>query len=99
MSPYLCVALLVWQLTCYIGTALTSAVHIPPLLQSLGLLIYARGAPAFGCLLAQLGVALYLAALARSNITRCDRTCTYSYDKPLYNSCIRHAHYLLPASS
>ena len=69
-SPYLCAATLAWQLACYIATALSPAVHIPSLLQSLGLLVYSQGAPALGYLLAQLGTAVSLAALARSSFQR-----------------------------
>lgn len=67
-SPYLCTAVLVWQLACYGVTALQPAVHVPLLAQSLGLLVYSEGAPALGYLLAQLGLALSLAALARSSM-------------------------------
>ena len=65
-------AVLLWQLACYAVTALQPAVHVPLFPQSLGLLVYPEGAPALGYLLAQLGLALSLAAFAKSSMHRFD---------------------------
>lgn len=67
-SHWLCLAVLLWHLACYIATAVATAhVGIPSLAQSLGLLTHKQGSPAVAYLLAQLTVAMMLAALSRAD--------------------------------
>ena len=68
-SHWICLALLLWHVTCYIATAVATAhVAIPSLAQSLGLLTFKQGSSAVTYLLAQLAAAMMLAALSRADL-------------------------------
>jgi len=82
-SHWLCLALL-WHVTCYIATAVATAhVAIPSLAQSLGLLTFKQGSSAVAYLLAQLAVAMMLAALSRADLYMNDPEHAPSYDPTL----------------
>ncbi len=83
-SHWLCLALLLWHVTCYIATAVATAhVAIPSLAQSLGLLTFKQGSSAVAYLLAQLAVAMMLAALSRADLYMNDPEHAPSYDPTL----------------
>ena len=66
-SGWLCLAVLVWQASCYTATAVTTAgIYLPHLAELLGQLHFTLGSPAVAHLLAQLALAMMLAASARS---------------------------------
>ena len=68
-SHWLCLAVLLWHLSCYTATAVaTAGITIPSLAQSLGLLTFKQGSTAVSYLLAQLAVAMMLAALSRADL-------------------------------
>ena len=80
-SRWLCLALLVWHLACYAATAVpTVCAGLPSLVQSLGLLRFEPGSPAVAYLLAQLTVAMMLAALSRADLHTDDPEHVPSYD-------------------
>ncbi len=83
-SHWLCLALLLWHVTCYIATAVATAhVAIPSLAQSLGLLTFKQGSSAVAYFLAQLAVAMMLAALSRADLYMNDPEHAPSYDPTL----------------
>ena len=83
-SHWLCLALLLWLITCYIATAVATAhVAIPSLAQSLGLLTFKQGSSAVAYLLAQLAAAMVLAALSRADLYVNDPEHAPSYDPTL----------------
>ena len=67
-SHWLCLALLLWHLVCYTATAVAAVATAPSLAASLGLLTFTQGSAAVLHLLAQLTVAMMLAALSRADI-------------------------------
>ena len=68
-SHWICLALLLWHVTCYIATAVATAhVAIPSIAQSLGVLTFKQGSSAVAYFLAQLAVAMMLAALSRADL-------------------------------
>lgn len=68
VSHWLCLAGLLWHLACYVATAVAAVAVLPRLAISLGLLTFSEGSPAVLNLLAQLTVAMMLAALSRADI-------------------------------
>lgn len=83
-SHWLCLAFLLWHVTCYVATALAPAhVAIPSLAQSLGLLTFKQGSPAVAYLMAQLAVAMMLAALSRSDLHINDPEHASSHDSTI----------------
>ena len=66
-AHWLCLAVLLWQVACYIATAVAAAgMAIPTFAEFLGLLDFELSSPAVAHLLAQLAVAMILAATSRS---------------------------------
>ena len=71
-SQFLCLAVLLWHLACYTTTAVAAVAGAPKLAMSIGLLTFSQGRQAVLQLLAQVTVAMTLAALSRAEMNSSD---------------------------
>lgn len=71
-SRFLCLAVLLWHLACYTATAVAAVAAVPKLAVSIGLLTFTEGSQAVLQLVAQVAVAMALAALSRADLTSKD---------------------------
>ena len=71
-SRWLCPAVLLWHLACYTATAVTAVAGAPSLASSIGLLTFTQGSAATLHLLAQVTVAMVLAAASRADLHASD---------------------------
>lgn len=67
-SRFLCLAVLLWHLTCYTATAVAAVAAAPKLAMSIGLLTFNQGSQAVLHLLTQITAAMTLAALSRADL-------------------------------
>ena len=81
-SHWLCPAVLLWQLACYTATAVAAVAMAPGLASSLGLLTFIQGSAATVHLLAQITVAMVLAAASRADLHASDPDQAYDATIP-----------------
>lgn len=67
-SGFLCLAVLLWHLACYTATAVAAVAAAPKLAMSIGLLTFNQGSQAVLHLVAQIMVAMTLAASSRADL-------------------------------
>lgn len=67
-SRFLCLVVLLWHLACYTATAVGAVTAVPKLAVSIGLLTFTEGSQAVLQLVAQVAVAMTLAALSRADL-------------------------------